>query len=425
MNEDFLHYLWKYRLFGPTLTTSNGEPIEVMDTGFHNHDSGPDFLNARIRIGQTLWAGHVEIHLNSSDWVGHSHHLDLSYHNVILHVVYNDDLDPTSDLAPAAPCLEVAKHVDYKLFYRYHAFLDALGWVPCHDQINHTDHLIMTSWLERMLAERLTESAQYVLKLFEETNNDWSETFYRLLARSFGLRLNSEPFEMLSARLPLSVILRHRTSLFQLEALLFGQAGFLNDDFKDDYPVRLKIEYSYLRGKYHLQPLSAHLWQFLRMRPAGFPTIRLAQFADFWHRNEMGIDELLKCSINDAFRERFAVTASDYWTDHYLPDKISVHRHKVFGDDAINRLLINTLPSLLFAYGQVYGNNQLTERAVSILEQLPPEVNNETKRWVALGIKPASAAETQALHFMKKNYCDEKKCLHCSIGNYLLRRNVE
>lgn len=425
MNEDFLHYLWRYRLFGPDLHTSNGEHIEVIDTGFHNHDSGPDFLNARIRIDQTLWAGHVELHLNSSDWVSHAHHLDFSYHNVILHVVYNDDLNPESELAPAAPCLEVAKYVDYKLFYRYQTFLNALGWVPCHNQINRTDLLIKTSWLERMLAERLTESAQHVLKLFEETKNDWSETFYRLLARSFGLRLNSESFEMLCTHIPLSVILRHRTSLFQLEALFFGQAGFLDNDFVDDYPVKLKIEYSFLKGKYNLQAMSAHQWRFLRMRPAGFPTIRLAQFADFWHRNAMGIDDILRCSVTDSFREKFAVNVSDYWIDHYLPDKLSVHRHKTFGDDAINRLLINTLPPILFAYGQVYGNNQLTERAVAILEQLPPEINNETKRWVQLGLKPISAAETQALHFMKKNYCDSKKCLHCRIGNFLLRQETE
>jgi hypothetical protein len=230
---------------------------------------------------------------------------------------------------------------------------------------------------------------------------------------------------MLSARLPLSVILRHRTSLFQLEALLFGQAGFLEDDFVDDYPVRLKIEYSFLRGKYNLQPLPVHLWKFLRMRPAGFPTIRLAQFADFWHRNAMGIDDVLQCSVNDSFLEKFSVNVSDYWTDHYLPDKLSVHRHKTFGADAISRLLINTLPPLLFAYGQVYGNNLLTERAVAILDQLPPEVNNEMKRWIGLGIKPISAAETQALHFMKKNYCDNKKCLQCRIGNYLLRKETE
>ena len=421
MNEDFLHYLWRYCLFGPNLQTSSGELIEIIDTGFHNHDSGPDFLNARIRIDQTLWVGHVEIHLNSTDWVSHAHHLDPSYHNVILHVVYNDDLDPESELAPPAPCLEVAQYVDYKLFYRYQSFITALGWVPCHNQINQTDHLIRASWFERMLAERLTDGAQYVLKLFEDTNHDWSETFYLLLARSFGLRLNTEPFEMLCARLPLSIILRHRASLFQLEALLFGQAGFLDSDFIDDYPVKLKIEYSFLRGKYNLKPLPAHLWKFLRMRPAGFPTVRLAQFADFWHRNAMGIDDVLQCSITESFREKFAVNVSDYWTDHYLPDKLSVHRHKAFGDDAINRLLINTLPPLLFAYGQVYGNNQLTERAVAILEQLKPEVNNETKRWIGLGIKPASAAETQALHFMKKNYCDNKKCLHCRIGNHLLR----
>ena len=425
MNEDFLHYLWRYRLFGPELFTSRGEHIDVIDTGFHNHDSGPDFLNARIRIDQTLWAGHVEIHLNSSDWVNHAHHLDFSYHNVILHVVYNDDLDPESELAPAAPCLEVGKYVDYKLFYRYQEFVNAKGWVPCHNQINQTDHLIRTSWLERMLAERLTESAQYVTKLFETTKNDWSETFYRLLARSFGLRLNSESFEMLCARLLLSVILRHRTSLFQLEALFFGQAGFLEDDFIDDYPVKLKIEYSFLKIKYNLEPMSVHQWKFLRMRPAGFPTIRLAQFADFWHRNAMGIDDVLRCAVTDSFRDKFAVNVSDYWTDHYLPDKLSVQRNKTFGDDAINRLLINTLPPLLFAYGQIYGNNQFSERAVEMLEQLVPEINNETKHWVGLGFKPISAAETQALHFMKKNYCDNKKCLHCRIGIYLLRKETE
>jgi hypothetical protein len=161
------------------------------------------------------------------------------------------------------------------------------------------------------------------------------------------------------------------------------------------------------------------------MRPAGFPTIRLAQFADFWHRNAMGIDDVLRCAVTDSFRDKFAVNVSDYWTDHYLPDKLSVQRNKTFGDDAINRLLINTLPPLLFAYGQIYGNNQFSERAVEMLEQLVPEINNETKHWVGLGLKPISAAETQALHFMKKNYCDNKKCLHCRIGIYLLRKETE
>ncbi|MDP4290512.1 MAG: DUF2851 family protein [Bacteroidota bacterium] len=425
MNEDFLHYLWRYRLFGPDLRTSRGELVEVIDTGIHNYDRGPDFLNARIRIDKTLWAGHVEIHLNSSDWVAHAHHRDKSYNNVILHVVYNDDLDPNTNLAPSAPCLEVARYVDYKLFYRYQSFLNALGWVPCQNQINQTDRLVKVSWLERMLAERLTESAQYVLRLFEQTRHDWSETFYRFLARSFGLRLNVEPFEMLSASLPLSVILRHRSSLFQLEALFLGQAGFLDEDFKDDYPAKLKTEYSFLREKYHLVPLPVHLWKFLRMRPAGFPTIRLVQFADFWHRNAMGIDDVLGCSVNTVFSEKFAVEVSEYWIDHYMPDKLSVHRHKTLGDDAINRVMINTLPPILFAYGQVYGNNLLTERAVSVLDQLPPEVSNETERWTESGIIPASAAETQALHYMKKNYCDHKKCLHCRIGNFLLRKESE
>jgi len=420
-----LHYLWRYRLFGPDLHTSGGELIEVIDTGFHNHDGGPDFLNARIRIDKTLWAGHVEIHLNSSDWVNHAHHHDLAYHNVILHVVYNDDLGPSHDLAPPAPCLEVSKHVDYKLFYRYKAFLDALGWVPCHNQINQTEHLILVSWMERMLAERLTESMQYVLKIYEDTQNDWSETFYRLLARSFGLRLNSDPFEMLTARTPLSVVLRHRSSLFQLEALFFGQAGFLEDHFVDDYPVKLQIEYSFLKNKYNLHPLPQHLWQFLRMRPASFPTIRIAQFADFWHKNAIGIDDILKFKKVDPFIEKFSIDVSEYWTDHYLPDKLSVHKNKSFGEDAIYRTLINTLPPLLFAYGQVYGNSRLTERAVSVLDQIPPEVNNEMKRWIGLGIKPLTASDTQALHFMKKIYCDNKKCLHCRIGNYLLRREPE
>lgn len=423
MNEDFLHYLWKYRLFGNALTTTLNEPIEVIETGFHNHDSGPDFLNAKIKIDHTTWVGNIEIHVNASDWITHAHHLDKAFRNVILHVVFNNDLPESSLSSPPAPCAEVGRLIDYKLYYKYKDFLAAKGWVPCYLQIGETQRMVLSSWFERMLAERLTASSANVLNLYQECSCNWSETFYRLLARSFGLKINGDSFELLSRELPFPIIQRHRSNLFQLEALLFGVAGFLEDRFDDEYPNKLKLEFEFLSKKYDLKPLSVHHWQFLRMRPAGFPTIRLAQFASFWHRNAIDLDDILHRSPDEVAAMHFEAEASSYWKDHYLPDKESLHKSKVMGKGTSNSLIINTIPPLIFAYGQQIGDLQSTERAVQILEKIEPEVNHETKKWIDIGIKPASAAETQALHYMKKNYCDQKKCLHCRIGHALLKVN--
>lgn len=423
MNEDFLHYLWKYRLFGNTLKTTLNEPIEVIDTGFHNHDSGPDFLNAKIKIEHTTWVGNIEIHVNTSDWVVHQHHLDKAYQNVILHVVFNDDLPGPSPSLPLAPCAEVGKLIDYKLFYKYKDFLASKGWVPCHLQIKETERLILSSWFERMLAERLAATSAYVLDVYQSCSCDWNETYYRVLARSFGLKINGDSFELLSRELPFHIIQRHRSNLFQLEALIFGVAGFLEEKFDDEYPNRLKLEFEFLRKKYDLKPMSVHNWQFLRMRPAGFPTIRLAQFASFWNRNTIDMDDVIHQSPDEIADMHFEAEASFYWKEHYLPDKESLHKSKVMGEGTIRSLIINTIPPLIFAHGQQIGDVQSSERAVQILEKIRPEINHETKEWMNIGIKSTAASETQALHYMKKNYCDQKKCLHCRIGHSLLKIN--
>ncbi|NWJ50400.1 MAG: DUF2851 family protein [Bacteroidetes bacterium] len=423
MNEDFLHYLWKYRLFGNALTTTLNEPIEVIETGFHNHDSGPDFLNAKIKIGHTTWVGNIEIHVNASDWITHAHHLDKAFQNVILHVVFNDDFPDSSPFLPLAPCTEVGKLIDYKLFYKYKDFLAARGWVPCHLQIKETERLTLSSWFERMLAERLTANSVNILKIYQDCSCDWNETYYRLLSRSFGLKINGDSFELLSQKLLFSIIQRHRSNLFQLEALLFGVAGFLEEKFDDEYPNRLKLEFEFLRKKYDLEPMPVHHWQFLRMRPAGFPTIRLAQFASFWHRNSIDLDAIFNLPPDEVAAIHFDAEVSAYWKDHYLPDKKSLHKSKVMGSGTINSLIINTIPPLIFAYGQQIGDLYSTERAVQVLERIGPEINHETKEWINIGIKPTSAAETQALHYMKKNYCDQKRCLHCRIGHSLLKMN--
>ncbi len=423
MTEDFLHFIWKNRLFRSNeLRTTQGIPLEIESIGQPNHDAGPDFFNARIKIGDTVWAGNVEIHQRSSHWLQHGHHQDASYNNVILHVVGEADV-PIRINGQDLPCLEIS-YPDH-LRKNYETLLKAQTWVPCDQSIRLFDPIHLRMWFSALMIERLQMKTEEIQKRLEQNQNNWNETFYQLLARNFGMKTNAQPFEMLARSLPLSVLSKHKNDLFQIEALLFGQSGLLNEPLPgNDYLLVLRDEYSYLCKKYKLHPIEKRLWKFLRLRPVNFPTIRIAQLAALINRSSALFSHIIETPDIDQIRKLFDVQASEYWDNHYRFDKFSgENKPKKLGETIFHSIVINTLSPLLFLYGEHQSKPELKDRVLDFLEQLPPESNNIISGWQNLGIHPENAFETQALIQLKNTYCENKKCLNCPMGAKIIARN--
>lgn len=422
MKEEFLHYIWRLRQFDwKDLKTVAGEKIEVIDTGQLNTNAGPDFLDARIRIGETLWAGNVEIHINASDWTTHGHQRDRAYDNVILHVVFDDNRPIYYKNKEPIPCLELRKRIPLKIFTNYEKLLNNEYWIPCQHQFHLAPVISRNLWLDRLMVERLEQRLDIMSTQLKANQYNWEESFYQFIATAFGLKVNVVPFERLARSLPLLLLTKHKSSLFQIEALLFGQAGLLEGKFEDDYPNRLKKEYSFLSKKYKLKPIAESSWKFLRMRPANFPSIRIAQFATLIYQSVHLFSKILASANVSEIENMFQIKLSTYWHTHYIFDRISSKRKKNLGKSAIHLLIINTIAPFLFLYGQEKANEKYKEKAFQLLEELKPESNIIIKKWRALGVKPKSAYQTQALLQLKNNYCAQKRCLNCVIGNAVLK----
>ena len=422
--EDFLHYVWKFRLFDKTdLKTVEGESIEIYSAGLHNTDSGPDFHNARIKIGDTTWAGNVEVHVPSSDWRKHNHTPDNAYNNVILHVVYRDDEPVILQNGRHLPTLELENRIPPELYNRFHSLVYGNQTIiPCEGSIGHVDDMTVRTWLTRVLVERLETRAETVIHALNVNRGDWEETFYQFLAANFGFKTNAVPFELLAKSLPQNILAKHKNNPLQIEALIFGQAGFLEGDVIDDYPKALKKEYDFLRKKYSLTPIENHLWKFLRMRPQNFPTIRLAQFAALIVRSNHLFSKILDIREVKALRDLFTeININPYWETHYRFDAPSKPQSKNLGADSIDILLLNTLALFLFSYGKHLQLEYYISRSMKLLENLPAEKNNIINDFDVLGVKAKTAFDSQALLELKKNYCNFKKCLQCGIGNKILK----
>ncbi len=421
--EVFLHYVWKLQLLEQNdLKTVGGEPLELQQVGLLNHHAGPDFLNARIKIGATLWAGSVEIHKKSSDWLAHKHSDDRAYDNTILHVVYEHDHAIKRASGELIPTLELKDKIPAKYVERYWKLIYNNYWIPCEPQMGQMSQLSARLWLwiDRLATERLEQKTSLVQAELKQTKNNWEETFYRLLARNFGVKQNTTSFEALAKSLPLKILTKHKQSIFQLEALLFGQAGFLTKEMKENYPLKLQKEYQYLQQKYQLKSLNVASWKFSKMRPAAFPTIRLAQLARLIHQSTHLFSKILAEDDPKQIMAFFEVELQDYWLNHYRLGEESVSRKKSLGKATVQLILINTVVPLLFEYGKSIGNNHYKQKAMRILEQLPAEKNSIMTHWENLGIKPNSALDSQALLHLKNNYCKEKKCLDCAIGHKIM-----
>lgn len=422
MREDFLHYLWRTKRFRmDNLQSTEGDVLQISDFGKHNHHAGPDFLEAKVQIGDTLWAGNIEIHVNASEWIAHKHQDDRAYNNVILHVVLEEDQPIFRSSGERIPCLELRKRIPSKIIKTYQKIIHNEYWIPCQHHFYTISDLTKNMWLDRLLVERLEEKTVHIAERLAQTNNAWEEVFYQILARNFGVKVNAEPFELVAQSTPLNLFAKHKNNLFQIEALLFGQAGLLEDDFVDTYPKALQKEYDFLQKKYQLSRVKKESWRFMRMRPANFPSIRLAQFATLIHQSSHLFSKILEAENIKDIEKLFKVTLSEYWLTHYIFDKASAERKKTLGKSTIHLLIINTIVPFLFLYGTHKAIDAYRDKALRFLEALKPEKNSIIEKWETLGLTPDSAYQTQALLQLKNEYCTKKRCLECAIGNSILK----
>lgn len=422
VSEEFLQYIWENRLFDEkNLYTEAGEVIDVIKVGKRNSHSGPDFFDARIQTGNTVWAGNIEIHLRSSDWEKHNHHTDKAYNNVILHVVEEHDAEVFTQSGEKIATLQL--RYPGHLRKNYQELLDAKTWIPCQNQFYKADPVVLRLGFHRLMIERLENKTEEIIAKLERNRFDWNETFYQVLARMFGFRVNAAPFEMLAKSLPLHVLARHKNDLFQLEAMLFGNSGLLNDQLLgDDYYLKLREEYSFLRKKYGLKGIESHLWKFMRLRPGNFPTIRISQFAALIHRSQGLFSQITETENLETLKALFTVRASEYWDTHYSFNKATRRRFpRELGEASVNLLIINVVIPFLFVFGEKQNKHFLKNRALDYLEQLPAESNSVVEKWRQLGITCKSALDSQALLQLKNNYCEKKKCLNCRIGVKLIQ----
>ena len=423
MTEEFLHYLWKFRLVNKELQTRSGEPVTIIHPGEHNRDSGPDFLNARIRLGETVWAGNIEIHLNEYDWYRHNHHLDNAYSNVILHVVFEGNTLETTRFEERFPTVILQGQFPESIYHRYQDVLRNISRIPCEKLIQDHDLFYFGHWSSSLLVERLADKSTFWEKLLEINKFDWAETLHQGIARSFGLKINTLPFELLAKSLPLKIILKYKESPLFLESLAFGQAGMLNRDFPEEYPKSLRKEYDFLSQKHNLKPIDPSLWKFLRLRPSAFPTIRIAQWANLLQHAGQFFPTVIDCDGIESMERFFSPGTSKYWDDHFTFDKLSSFQPKRFGESSVQMLIINTVAPFIYFYGDQKGLNNYKEKALALIEEIPGENNAVINYWKTLGLPVDNALKTQALMQLRSNYCDRKRCLECRIGVRILAKS--
>lgn len=420
--EQLLHYIWKYRLYRPSgLTTTQGDTLEIIDPGLENTDAGPDFFNAKIRINGTVWAGSVEIHQKASDWLAHGHSTDKAYENVILHVVETDDGTVFRQNGEAIPQLVLP--IPEQVIDNMEWLLTRDSPVACLERLPAIDPVFRLQWMDALLAERLERKTDDILRWLDLYQKDWNEVFYILLCRNFGFGVNSDAFERLARSLPLKCILKQRPSASQVEALFLGQAGLLNDSNgnRHHYYRLLQQEYSFLRKKYGLEPLEPHIFRNLRLRPDATPHIKLVELAAIWIRHDTLFSSVLSARTPRELKDFFRVPASAFWDTHYNFLRPSPHKKKQLGENALNMLLINTVVPLMFAYGLYHRMDEHKARALRLLASIPPEQNSIISLFSQVGMKPRNAGDTQALIQLKRNYCEQKKCLYCRLGFQLLK----
>lgn len=425
MQESLLHYIWQFQYFDhANLKTTSGEPLQVLHPGFRNTHSGPDFSNARIKISGIEWIGSVEIHINASGWRDHHHQEDRAYDNVVLHVVWKNDFDVERSDGTLLPALVLQPRVAQSLLQRYHRVVLNPDAIPCASSIHEVNEIVRLSMLEKTLVGRLESKANGVLAMNQLNHGGWEETCYQMLFRNFGFKVNSDPFYTLSKALPYKTLMKHSDKLLHVEAMLFGQGGFLDEAEKlDEYALLLAREFNILRRKFSLdgRMMSKAQWRFLRLRPANFPTLRLAQLAAVLFSNKNLFSSFVDAhSVNDV-RAILDVGQSDYWRTHYMFGRKQSDVVSGIGKSSVENVIINTVIPLLVAVGKSRDDQTFIDRAVNMLGQISAESNMITRRWSELGVRCEGASDSQAVIELYNNFCLRKRCLDCNIGSALIR----
>lgn len=420
--EQLLHYVWKHKIFPlKELKTTTGQQVEVIDTGLANTDAGPDLFNAKLKLDGVLWIGNIEIHERSSDWFKHGHHADTGYNSVILHIASEIDTEISRSNGERIPQIQLICPEAVRTNYK--ELLETDSYPPCYRIIPSLPPFTAHSWMTALQMERFEQKATLLNERLKRCQGNWEDAFFITLARNFGFGLNGDAFETWAHRLPFRAVDKHRNDLFQIEAIFFGQAGILEDSDGDGYYLRLKKEYTYLQHKFGLIPMDASLWRFLRLRPANFPHIRIAQLACLYHRAYGLLSRIMETETLQGVRDILKGGTSEYWLTHYTFGGSSPSRPKTLSNTSLDLLIINTVVTFLYAYGLHKGNRVLCARAGSFMEELKAENNYITRMWEQCGMKASNAADSQALIQLKKEYCDKKKCLYCRIGYEYLKRS--
>ena len=405
------------------LQTTTGEPVEVIDAGLPNTNAGPDFFNAKLKIGGTLWVGNIEVHTLASDWMRHGHDKDAAYDNVILHVAETVDCEVFR--ANGVPVPQLQLPCPDPVRQRYDELSHAEIYPPCYSILSSLPKLTVHSWLSALQVERFEQKARVIATRLERCNNHWEDVFFITLARNFGFGLNGDAFEAWASRLPFRAIDKHRDDLFQVEAFFFGQAGLLDEELPDadGYYLKLQKEFRYLQHKFELSvPMTATQWRFLRLRPGNFPHVRLAQLANLYYKERSLFSRIMEADTLEAVRKLLTVTTSPYWEEHFNFRKVSSSREKQVGKNAQNLIIINTVIPFLYAYGLHKADELLCERATGFLDSLKAEDNHIIRHWSGAGLPVSTAADSQALLQLQKEYCDKKDCLRCRFGFEYLRQ---
>ena len=419
MREDFLHYIWMYQKFNKrSLTTVNGEVLEVVSVGDLNTNSGPDFLNSKIIIGNQKWFGRVEIHLKASDWFKHKHQDDVNYNNVILHVVWENDIIVYDVNNNKLETLVLKDLVDLNLLKNYRILIKNKTWINCENEINTINEFTLSFWKQKLLLNRLSRKVNELNSKLLKLDNNWESLLYQMLAKNFGLKINAIAFELLANNIPFSMFRREFSNQLSMEALLFGQSNLLNNASEDLYSKDLQREYMYLKQKYNLQDSFVKL-HFFRLRPSNFPTVRLSQFSMLYFQHKSLFSKIISSKTISELYTLFKVSTAVYWQNHYVLGKESVFKEKFLSNSFIDLLILNTIIPLKYAYAKSIGVDNI-EELLDLYKAIKPEVNSITTKFKKLKLKLNSSLDTQSLIELKNQYCNKKKCLQCEIGNKLL-----
>lgn len=418
-----MQYVWKHRLWrSEDMVTNTGKKVRVVDPGLLNTDAGPDFFNAKIEIDGHMWVGNVEMHYRATDWKRHRHDSDKAYDSVILHVVAKDDAPVRRTNGELIP--QLVLEVSPQFNADYASLVGATIEMPCATKIKQVPHLTIVEWVEGLAFERLHGKVERIHQLLDSFNGSWEDVCYVTLARNFGFGINNDAFERLARRTPLRLLGKHSDSVLQIEALLFGQAGMLDAQKPgmDSYYNQLCTEYAFLSNKFQLTPMEKESWKLFRIRPQNFPYRRIAMLAQFIEGGFRMMNRILEAEGEKEMRALFEVELSGYWTKHYTFGKPNERATATLSRSSINIILINTVAPLLYAYGELTGNYEMTDKAIKLLEDLRAESNSIVSHFVAYGIDCPDALTSQALVQLKREYCDARKCIYCKIGHHLLSK---